>query len=425
MKRNILICLNPGVSHFLPTIELAKEHLSRGNNVYYLGFSNLEKLVVSEGFNFISIKTIPNESFINKLKSQYKLRELDKLYKEIINEIKEVILKENISLVLFDINRFHLYYLPAIETNTPCISFWTFSGATNINPLVPPNSSLAIPKGNSNINISAFTRWIFRYIRREFCKPQTFFSKFIYPQTQLRKVAREQNLKWKYNINGLYLDTTKFILGPKELEFPNPYDKNIHYLGLCVNKGRKEEELHWEHYDENKVLIYCSLGTLSSRYEHAEKFFNSVIEVFKNEPEWQLVMNIGNLCDKDKFKDLSENIYLSNSVPQMDVLSKSSLMLTHGGYGSIKECVSSEVPMIVFPCIYDQPGNAARVQYHGIGVVEDISKVTPEKLTILIKEMLHNNKYKQKIKKMNELISSQNTIKSAVTFSEFISKKNT
>jgi UDP:flavonoid glycosyltransferase YjiC (YdhE family) len=50
-------------------------------------------------------------------------------------------------------------------------------------------------------------------------------------------------------------------------------------------------------------------------------------------------------------------------------------MVTHGGLGSIKECVMHAVPMLVFPLDVDQPGNAARVVHHGLGHQADVRSV--------------------------------------------------
>jgi UDP:flavonoid glycosyltransferase YjiC (YdhE family) len=55
--------------------------------------------------------------------------------------------------------------------------------------------------------------------------------------------------------------------------------------------------------------------------------------------------------------------------PQLEILRRASLMITHGGLGSVKECAALGVPMLVFPLKDDQPGNAARVEARGLGRV--------------------------------------------------------
>ncbi|MFZ6012995.1 MAG: glycosyltransferase, partial [Bacteroidota bacterium] len=59
---------------------------------------------------------------------------------------------------------------------------------------------------------------------------------------------------------------------------------------------------------------------------------------------------------------------------------------------SIKEAIYAEVPMLVYPVDFntDQPGNAARVTYHKLGLHGDLARdsqyAIEEKLTALITE---------------------------------------
>ena len=84
----------------------------------------------------------------------------------------------------------------------------------------------------------------------------------------------------------------------------------------------------------------------------------------------------------------------------MEVLKNSDLFITHGGMGSIKESVEYEVPMIVYPLdpIYDQNGNAFKVEFHGIGLRGNFDKETDLGLENKIKEVFKNDFFKDKIK---------------------------
>jgi UDP:flavonoid glycosyltransferase YjiC (YdhE family) len=62
------------------------------------------------------------------------------------------------------------------------------------------------------------------------------------------------------------------------------------------------------------------------------------------------------------------NVVIVERAPQIELLRLASIAITHAGLGTIKECILVGVPMIVFPQAFDQPGNAARVEFHGIGL---------------------------------------------------------
>jgi UDP:flavonoid glycosyltransferase YjiC (YdhE family) len=75
-------------------------------------------------------------------------------------------------------------------------------------------------------------------------------------------------------------------------------------------------------------------------------------------------------------------------------------MLTHGGLNSVKECICLGVPMIVFPTGFDQPGNGARVVHHGLGLMEDIRKATPERLASMLDTVVGDSGYRARVRAM-------------------------
>jgi len=91
--------------------------------------------------------------------------------------------------------------------------------------------------------------------------------------------------------------------------------------------------------------------------------------------------------------------------PQLAMLSRASVMITNGGLGTIKECIWSCVPMIVLPCSFDQPGNAARVVYHRIGFHDSI-QITPDRLGALIDQCLTDTDIKRRLMHLKHTIES-------------------
>jgi UDP:flavonoid glycosyltransferase YjiC (YdhE family) len=77
-------------------------------------------------------------------------------------------------------------------------------------------------------------------------------------------------------------------------------------------------------------------------------------------------------------------------------------MITNGGLGTIKECILSGVPMIVFPGDFEQPGNAARVVYHGIGLMGDYQRASAEQIRSMIDRINNNAAFKSKIETMKD-----------------------
>jgi MGT family glycosyltransferase len=126
-----------------------------------------------------------------------------------------------------------------------------------------------------------------------------------------------------------------------------------------------------------------------------------VVEAFRQRPEYDLILHTGDLLSAKDLEPLPENVMVRGWVPQLAVLAKSRLMITHGGLGSIKECVQFRVPMVVFPVEFDQPGNAARVVFHRLGLRGDMRRATPEAIRELLDHAMTNrNVYLENLERM-------------------------
>ncbi|SER86997.1 N-glycosyltransferase [Lentzea xinjiangensis] len=62
------------------------------------------------------------------------------------------------------------------------------------------------------------------------------------------------------------------------------------------------------------------------------------------------------------------HVHLVESLPQALLLQSADLLVSHGGYNSIREAMRAGVPVAVLPVLHDQMHNAHRVQELGIGV---------------------------------------------------------
>ena len=179
----------------------------------------------------------------------------------------------------------------------------------------------------------------------------------------------------------------EFLLAPRELDFPRALRPNQEICTPPSTLSRSEGSGDWtfERRFEQMVqqrphvpLLYCSLGTAGWRYVGGTRFLQNVVRAADGQP-WNLILSIAEM-DRHRLGILPENVAVFTSVPQLKVLRSCDLMITHGGMNSIKECFHCKVPMLVYPGsnAIDQAGNAARVVYHGLGLMGDIRGETRE-----------------------------------------------
>jgi UDP:flavonoid glycosyltransferase YjiC (YdhE family) len=162
----------------------------------------------------------------------------------------------------------------------------------------------------------------------------------------------------------------ELVLCPRELDVPwaAPAAHERHFVEASVLRTRPETRFPWEWIDPRRKLVYCSLGTQSSAYQHAAAALRQVIAAFRELDNFQLVLAVGGGQQPADFGEAPSNVLICKSVPQLDILSRAAALITHGGLGTIKEGILAGAPMIVLPFLHDQPLNGQRIEYHGLGV---------------------------------------------------------
>lgn len=144
-------------------------------------------------------------------------------------------------------------------------------------------------------------------------------------------------------------------------------EKNVLYAGLCVN-SQNEYNTPIVFERNKRKMIYCTLGTMSNRYLKGRDFIRCLVEVIGKHSEFDMVISLGKKGEVFPIDKIPSNIKIYDYVNQIDILKKVDLVITHGGAGTIKECICHEVPMLIVPSSYDQMGNASKVHYHRIGL---------------------------------------------------------
>lgn len=165
-----------------------------------------------------------------------------------------------------------------------------------------------------------------------------------------------------------------FVYTSKEFQI-NPENfkaENYFFVGPSIYQRKNKVKADIPYNSMKGRIIYISLGTLLNKNK---EFYKYCIESFKGS-EYSVILSIGNEIPLSSFGEIPENIYLYQQVPQLEVLSRSSLFITHGGMNSVNEALNFGIPMIVYPQGNDQPTIAKRIEELHLGlIVEDINTV--------------------------------------------------
>lgn len=140
-----------------------------------------------------------------------------------------------------------------------------------------------------------------------------------------------------------------------------------------------------------KPLIYISLGTI---YNARPEFYRACFKAF-GATAWQVVMAVGSQVSKELLGQAPGNFIIREVVPQLEVLKRASLFITHGGMNSVSEALYNNVPMVVLPQSADQPWIGKRVAELGAGQMLLKRKVSPSHLRQAAEKVLSQPSYVQ------------------------------
>lgn len=147
-----------------------------------------------------------------------------------------------------------------------------------------------------------------------------------------------------------------------------------------------------------KPLIYASMGTLQNRLQHVFQTIASACQ----DVDAQLVISLG--CKGRSIPEYPGNPIVVSYAPQLELLKRASVVITHAGLNTALESLSNGAPMVAIPITNDQFGVATRIAYHGVGEAVSINDLSAELLRDIIVRVLTQSSYRSKAIAMQQEI---------------------
>jgi zeaxanthin glucosyltransferase len=192
--------------------------------------------------------------------------------------------------------------------------------------------------------------------------------------------------------NDSYSKLAQICQQPAEFEFPRQHlPQCFHFTGPYSSPDSREPVSFPFEKLTGQPLIYASMGTLQ----------NQLSGVFENIAQAcvgldaQLVIALGGGSNPAVLPDLPGSPLVVGYAPQLELLQRATLTITHAGMNTALESLSNGVPMVAIPIANDQPGVAARIAWTGTGEVITLPKLNSSRLQTAIKKVLTEDYYKQ------------------------------
>lgn len=161
-------------------------------------------------------------------------------------------------------------------------------------------------------------------------------------------------------------------------------------------------------------LIYASMGTIQNR----------LLEVFQIIAEAcvdldaQLVISLGGSASPESLPNLAGSPLVVEYAPQLELLKKTTLTITHAGMNTTMECLINGVPMVAIPVANDQPRVASRIAWSGCGESIPLKKLNVSKLKAAIQKVLTEDSYKQNAVRLQSAIQQAGGVSRAADIIE-------
>ncbi len=147
-------------------------------------------------------------------------------------------------------------------------------------------------------------------------------------------------------------------------------------------------------------VIFIAMGTM---YNEEIALYKACFEAFSS-ALFQVVMAIGHRVDPAALGKVPENFRIEPYVPQLGVLERAALFITHGGINSAHEAMMAGVPMLVLPAAADHFVVAGQVEAIGAGIVLHRRQATAELLRQYADRILNTPSFRDRSAKTGKAL---------------------
>jgi MGT family glycosyltransferase len=237
---------------------------------------------------------------------------------------------------------------------------------------------------------------------------QTLARSFWLP---IREAEIAKGRRWNiwHQLNEIPPSLAQVAQLPACLDFPRHHaPDHFHHTGPWHEaKTARDDVFDWEWLD-GRPLIYASLGTLQNGLDH---LYQVILDACAELP-MQVVLTLGRE-NGIMPKRIPANAKVLGFGPQLALLKRASLVITHAGLNTTLESLTQGLPMVALPIANEQPGIASRIRHTGVGEWLAIRRLTPARLRAMVHQVMTNPDYRTRAKACAAQLAEQNGLENA------------
>ena len=377
-----IVILNvPGHGHVNPMLAVTAELVRRGHEIIYYNIPEFALQIRQTGAEFRpypepNLTSAQLATFAQNLVNVtlFLLQESARLLPFVLNELR----REQPDLVLYD-----------------SICLWGMQAARLLKLPTAASITTFVQEGVKGIMTVRDFFYIVRHAlprvprllryRRALVKQ---YGKAIFPEKQIFPVTGDLTLVFS---SREFQSQTDFI------------DGRFQFVGPSIDAiARPASDFPFEQLGTNP-LIYISLGTVYSSQQTS--FYQQCFTAFADFPA-QFVLSVGQLTNLESVGQTPQNFIVRPSVPQLEVLQRADLFISHGGMNSINESLYYGVPLVIVPQQMEQLLNGRMVERAEAGLLlgekPPYGRIQSHQLRAAATKLLNNSHYKQAAERIGQ-----------------------
>ena len=389
-RRHFGVLSFTGVGHLNAMVALGLELRERGHRVTFFEKQKIEKRIREAGLDFCAIE---------KQESPFKGKGPGASTGGMLSELRT--LQFNIRRIKHDLESYFVETEPALRENgvdALIVNEIAITGPTLAELLELPYFlvSTSVPH---NFGWDAYPKLSgYRYRRSWISGFATALLEVsaVRMQGPIRSVVNhyraERGLARVRGINPAYPPLAQVSQLPECLDLPRRhFPEYFHYAGPFARKGgRPAVDFPWGRLD-GRPVIYTSLGTTRNAQAHVLRL---IAEACKD-IDAQLVISLGGRFDRAALGSWPGDPVVAEFVPQLEILKRAELVITHAGPNTVFETLMEGKPMVAIPIAHDQPAIAVRLGRLGIAEVLPIMRLDAQMIRDAVVKVLGNPTYRQ------------------------------
>ena len=186
------------------------------------------------------------------------------------------------------------------------------------------------------------------------------------------------------------------------------FDESFKFVGPSIKERDEVQDFPFDQMGPQK-LIYISLGTINTKFI---EFYKSCMEAL-GDTDYNVVMSVGTKTDPALFGKIPGNFILRPYVPQLEILKRADLFISHGGMNSVSESLFYGVPVIAIPMVNDQYLVTRQLIGAGAGFGLKMEEITPALIRESVEKMMADSSYRTASEKIGESFRAAGGYKAA------------